>query len=595
MHMAWTKVLALSLAVAPLPASIAAALTFPRLNKPAIAVDFAGADFVPVAATGSGLGTAGTLVVSGTLNVPSTQTCDTNPPPCIVFWKDEEVAAKLPRPTSRPVLRVLRADNVRSNSVHADRYRLTAFPTNPGVLVGGGVVDAQGDVWVYAEGHASYDRFHVDPSDPNADPTRIPLPVPFPAAPTFYWEQVQGCLNGCLRNSSAAAEDFLAPGLADDPKGRIWQVEGGPPEVNRITFPNHHRVLSYSTVNHHFQFYNIPGDDDGAEGLAWDRARHVIWMTAIRTSCGSTVMTPARLIRFDPDDPAHPANDGTVPFPTPVPGVCSLPPIYDCPPPHASCTCPAAPGVCLDGSGRNCFADDDCAGSTEICPFNAPTPGCRFMEYPLPGEFWPAHVAVDKQGLVWFADYFCGARLGRLDPADGSVQFFPLPQGRSPACFDTPFPWDVRLDRQGGIVVTEFGNDRVVRFDPHLLGSASLDCHDLDAAGNNPCLRVFPVPEDDPTTETILTVAFDRHKNVWFSQGGPVEPNAPQSVGYVWKSRYVVMFPPLSLLDAGGPPSCPLFGSGKAFEGAGVGSGPGKDEIWTVDACAKLLVRLQKQ
>src|SRR5262249_55735169 len=208
---------------------------------------------------------------------------------------------------SRPVLRVIRADNLRSNAVHADSYRLTAFPTNPGPLPGGGIVDALGDVWVYSEGHGSFDRFHVDPVNPNADPTRIPLPDPVPAAPTFYSEF---CPGGCMTNLSQAAEDFLAPTLADDPKGRIWQVEGGPPEVNRITLPNHHRVLSYSTVSHNFQFYNIPGDDDGAEGLAWDRARHVIWMTAVRSSCGSAVMTPARLIRFDPDDPAHPANDG---------------------------------------------------------------------------------------------------------------------------------------------------------------------------------------------------------------------------------------------------------------------------------------------
>jgi hypothetical protein len=310
-------------------------------------------------------------------------------------------------------------------------------------------------------------------------------------------------------------------------------------------------------------------------------------------------MTPARLIRFKPDDPANPPNDGTVPFPVPVPGTCSLPPIYDCPP-SGTCTCPSAPGVCLDGSNRNCFADSDCTATDQICGFVAgvsPPPACRFVEYPLPSVFWPAHLAVDRSGFVWFTEYFLDNRIGRLDPDTGAVDFFPLPLARNPTYGRTSSPWDLRIDRRGSIAVTETTDNAVSRLDPRLIGR--FDCHQLDGAGQNPCLTEFPSPTDDPTSNDDggpYTLTFDRSGNTWFSQMATAVGSAsPQTVGYVRNWKYVVMFPPLSLLDTGGGPCPPAFGSMPAFEGGGIGTGVAKNDVWTTDACRRQLVRLQKQ
>src|SRR5262249_30063302 len=252
-----------------------------------------------------------------------------------------------------------------------------------------------------------------------------------------------------------------------------------------------------------------------------------------------------------------------------------------------------------------CFADTDCTGSSQICGFvpGVPPPaGCRFVEYPLPGLFWPAHLAVDPAGLVWFADYFLANRIGRLDPDTGSVDYFPLPLARNPTFPGTLFagasmPWDVRIDRRGSIAITETTDNAVSRIDPRLLGR--FDCHQLDGTGQSPCLEEFPSPADDPTTTQDggpFTLTFDRSGNTWFCQMGPAVGSAsPQTVGYVRKWKSAVRFPARSRLDAGGGPCSAAFGPVPAFEGAGIGVGSAKNDVWTVDACRRQLVRLQRQ
>jgi hypothetical protein len=233
--------------------------------------------------------------------------------------------------------------------------------------------------------------------------------------------------------------------------------------------------------------------------------------------------------------------------------------------------------------------------------------------------FLPGHVAVHPaDGSIWYASYWGGNHLGRLDPDTGVFTLFPLPAPRAPAgcdssacvcstahmkpeclscCIHLLFgagPWDLEVTNAGDVAFTEFHAGAVGRFRLSELHNPA--CTVLDAGGQNPCIDELVVTSPGLRVHSL---ALDRDQNVWFTQDGPISgASARMSLGYVlpdWKGY--VLLPPLSLY--------PFFNSNGgychtdpqafvSFTGAGIAIDPDTQAIWFADYCRKRLGRLRR-
>jgi hypothetical protein len=572
----------------------------PQPTYPALAI-LSGSNFIPVSVTGSGFGTGAesTLEVQDsatTLSIAGTTTCGgTVVHTCIVRWADDWVIAKLPTSMTQARLRIVAgvcpancSEYIRAQYYTYDyaktRTSMNELANTP-LAIATDPDDPLHRVWLNDEHH---DRFKVLTPGQSAT-ADLPLSHP-PMQPPFY----TGYLGVPVQsNVSSAGEDTMI-----DPHGRVWFTEGGwgPPDG----YWNTSRVVMYRydignpAVIAESRVYTIPGHSPGVLSLAYEQdylpGKDRVWYSVHALKPFFTLI-PARIGWFDPDEPGL-AHDGTREFTTST-----------CVP--FSCTDGSGAHCCADNTTRRCSIDLHCTLSNQVCYNDAPpNPSCAFHEYQLPAvTFEPGHIARDADGAIWYADYWGGSNLGRLDPVTGVTTLYPLGDdpNRGPQWLLGSAPWELQIAANDDIIVNEYSDLTINRFDITRVGDAA--CETLVGL-QNPCVISVNVP-GPATGYAQHTVYLDRAENVWFdtNSGQNADPTAVATAGYVkrdWKAA--VLFPPLTLLPmapgelvAGGActnpndPNDPFRG----FHGAGVSVDYATDDIWFADFCRERLSRLK--
>jgi len=110
--------------------------------------------------------------------------------------------------------------------------------------------------------------------------------------------------------------------------------------------------------------------------------------------------------------------------------------------------------------------------------------------FDVPRGSQPHDVAPAPDGTVWYTAQAKG-ELGRLDPASGRIDRFPLGRGSA--------PHGVIVGPDGAAWVTDGGLNAIVR---------------VDAATK--AVKVFPLPRGTPYTN-LNTAAFDRNGILWYT------------------------------------------------------------------------------
>jgi len=582
-------------------------------SKRALAVRTTGSAFLALAVTGEDFGAAGPgsqIEIIGKqggapviLAIPSTDQR-------VVVWGDEQVVVKLPSDLDGAratiVTPVDRSRRVRADYYAHDQYdtRAVSGPNDsPAILI----VDGAGRAWVNAEFKSN--RYFFDPALGALRPAlypQAPPPPPFQQLCNPLTTPIT-CFPGVDPPSAAA--------IALDDQGRVWLPEGGwtpAPDVTR----NHARVVMYDPAGHVVRLYNLPGDHNGVQGIAWDRVRRRVWVAQTNELRFGTY---GNLLKFDPEGVPH--EDFTWDFTSPPP---SAPSQFTFP---ATATCngatPTTFGTCSNAPAQPCADPDDCVRAELFCaPGVTDDSGC-YRQYPL-GIGQPAHVTVHPDGHVWFAVYgfAFGTQLGRLDPTTGGVELFPLALPPFTPSVPIPFglvfglriaPWDIQVGRDGSIVATEFSANRIAVFAKRSMGST--DClslsppegescdavHEPDGSitlnprCTNPCIveRLVPGTFEPDASNPPLTYravgtlggfAIDRRRNVWMRYG------------YMDRRGAFYLMPPL--LELYRTPSTPVgdFPTG-TFLHDGIGD-PSIDDktgdIWAADYRGHRLNRLRR-
>jgi streptogramin lyase len=406
---------------------------------------------------------------------------------------------------------------------------------------------------------------------------------------------------------SAGGEDVIV-----DPRGVVWMTQGGwsPIPGPADSFPDHSRIVAWDPATGLFSVYNVPGDRNGVTGVAWDEARHRVWFTETARTSGGFFPLVAQRARIASFDPARIAPDNQSDF-------------------VSSALCnqrgSGMTGTCSNVSSRACLRDSDCVFAEQICPPGAADDAACFHEYELPAAtpayFQPAHLAMHPDGSVWFTQYWAGNAVGRLDPASGQFQLFPLaaPEAQSscnyggcscfcaatdPTCVKCDNyccqlsslgsgPWFIAPVGSAGFWITEYFNSAIAL----VVASGAPSCTSLDANGHNPCVVERIVPGVNHALQTIHSLAPDAGNRVWFTQGGGTDQiGDPASVGYLDTDFQMRLFPPLSLypMTSDGT-NCEPAGHFVSFNGAGITVDQGSGAVWFADYCRRRLGRLTRR
>jgi streptogramin lyase len=433
--------------------------------------------------------------------------------------------------------------------------------------------DADGRVWVNEE-------FHLQLKGVDPPSTIVVEDIPQAAGPGIFAQTTFGDTPSHIAT--------LGEAITVTPDGRVWFTESGPSPYNG-TNPNHSRVIAYDPETRAMSVYNVPGDGNGVIGVAWDAARGRIWFTQARRSVlvglEHVIALEARLTSFDPQR--------IPPDPT-----FAFAPVETCVVPGGETV-----GACSATTTRACLTDHDCVLATQVCPPGVVDDAACFHEYALPEVTLPAHAMVHSDGSIWYAAYWGGNHVGRLDPATGNVSTFPLsePDGLA-ACdfdscgcfFDPPVPcpahccqfqllhwapWSVIEEpTSGDVLFCGQTSLQVARIDGGAAGDSR--CAALDG-GENPCVEEWTVPSLDPLANLVHSIARGPDGRIWVSASPGLHENRNagdlSSIGFLDPaSDRIVMFPPISrypFADATG------F---LAFGGAGIAIAP-DGAIWFAD------------
>ncbi|HET9599761.1 MAG TPA: hypothetical protein VFP65_29575 [Anaeromyxobacteraceae bacterium] len=500
----------------------------------------------------------------------------------VVSWTDARVVLRAPGAAAAAArFEVCTSGAHLAGAVTRWAYDHVDVPPSPGTSAAPLAValDAAGRLFLNEEFHT---RFHVlegaaapggaQSSAPGeaqgsapgeAQSSWLAIDLPQAAGPGIFAQTVFG--------DTPSRIATLGEAVAVDPRGRAWFGEAGPAPY-RGPNANHARVGAYDPATGRLDLWAVPGDANGVVGVAWDEGRRRVWFSQARRSSRGTapgVALEARLTSFDPD--SVPADGGDLAF---APG--------------EACLVPAGAGVgaCSATASRRCVTDADCALADRVCPPGAgDRPGC-FREYELPsalGVELPSQLLVHSDGSLWYSAYWGGRHVGRLDPATGAVDAWPLP---APAgqrscsyagcdCFAADparrcaahccqylllgaGPWSLVEGAGGEVFGCGQASLALFRVDASAPGRPA--CRALDAGGANPCVTVWPVPGASPGSDLLHSIALDAAGRVWFTLSPAVgherDPAHPASVGWLDPgSGRVFLFPPLSaygMEDAGG-------------------------------------------
>ena len=267
---------------------------------------------------------------------------------------------------------------------------------------------------------------------------------------------------------SAFGEDIT---VSDD--GKVWFTQGGAPHYRGEYF-NTSRVVQYDPAAEKFACFNAPIDNANVIGVVIDEPRGMIWYS-------EGIVSGNAITGFAPDS---------------TPSDCSFDP-YD---------------------------EDRPRG--DVCPQDGPTDSCH-RRFTVPGPHpYPAHLALDEEGNIWFTEYWQN-RIGRLTPETGEIVELPLPESIArefPGSWFGSGPWELTFDEHGDLWVDEFFDATIVRVKPSLM--ASKDCERLDADGQNPCIEEMLVASDGADGKTLHTLSIGVEGLIWFAVGsGRDAPN----------------------------------------------------------------------
>jgi streptogramin lyase len=595
-------------------ASVGAHAARIQANSPALAVvtgngDDAGGAFLALSVTGTGFGAAPSglrLHVDGMQSTQRVAYDLASTDQRIAVWTDVQIVAKLPADLTRARATVLgptgRSPRLAVSYFTHESYDTTAAagPNGPPTHI---AIDLTGRVWVNPEFKRNY--YYYDP----ASDAVVPAPYPAPMAPPPF--QVFLGANWVPSMSPIGGE-----GIVIDDRGRIWLPESGP----AVGPPRDHgRIVMYDPPNSQIRVYDLPGDLNGFLGITWDVGRRRVWVSqtnSVAYGIGSA------LVSFDPE---------RVPFETFswTPGV-QAQTVQSTFAFATTATCDTDGsdqyGACSNAPTHACQSVEDCVRADLICPPGTVDDSGCFHEYPV-GVYQPAHMAVHPDGHVWFAEYAAGVggAIGRLDPSSGAVEHFPLapapysPRGRIPLGlfgYVLVAPWDIQVAPDGSIVATEYAANRIARFSFRSMRDTT-QCHQLSAPGVdpsacqasydpstasislqdprcvNPCIQEMLVPgmwvsngSNPPITHLsegrLLTIAFDRQRNIWFDQG------------YLDRHDKFHLWPPLLAMTAT-PTESGLASTAFSGIGGGVAVDPRSGEIWGADYVGRRLNRLHPE
>jgi len=204
------------------------------------------------------------------------------------------------------------------------------------------VRDGAGTTWVNEEFHLQLKRLS------SAGQWAPSSPIPQVAGDgIFAWLTDE--YGDLQKRFAALGEDIIV-----DTLGRVWFSESGSAPYDGV-HQNHSRIVMFDPGTQQFQAYNVPGDNNGVYGLAWDATWQRIWFTQGRRSIrdANGVEHVAQRARITSFLPAYTPHDNFFAF-TPV----------------ETCNVPDGQyvGTCSTHTFRSCITGRDCVGVERICP-----------------------------------------------------------------------------------------------------------------------------------------------------------------------------------------------------------------------------------
>ena len=482
----------------------------------------------------------------------------------------------------------------------------------------------------------TYRHFDVPRSDPRTNPSPLDVAVDDRSRvvvneefhtqlkrldPAAGWEVFdlargpgKGMFASQLFGEGPTDVSMLGESVVVDPSGRAWATEGGW-MLYAGAYPNHSRIVMLGPEEEAPRIWPVPGNGNSVVGVAYDPATGRVWFTQAQRSrrVGGVehVAYPARLTSFDPS---------------------AIPPDADfdfAPREHCELAHGAQVGACSATRRRRCLDDADCVLADRVCHDDTSDERGCFREYPIPtppGEsplLLPGPLLRHSDGTIWYAGYLGGNYVGRFDPATRAFQRFPLarPPGekgcdfRGCMCFAPEGaqqracpahcclylligqgPWGLAEDADRGVAFCTQQGGSVSLLPRARIGDAR--CEALDAGGANPCLSQYPLPEYDPATTQLHSLARDAAGNLWFGEarvaGRDDDPARGASIGYAEAGTgRVILLPPLSLYPFTSSGSeCRPAGEPVGHSAAGIAFDPRTGSLWSADFCRKRLNRI---
>ena len=427
------------------------------------------------------------------------------------LWTNDRIELSLPPQVQSGQLSVI-VDDVFSAPVDLLVYSYTSIPIPTSLGTG----KRELAVAVAPDGTLWFNQeFHLELKalSPTVSPVYTAIEIP--------QAEGSGIFTMTLFSDSRSRISGWGEDIAVGSDGKVWFTQGGAFAYVGPYF-NTSRVVRYDPTTETFDCYNAPIDNAEAIGVLIDEPRQMIWYSEAGMESGNAIT-----------------------------------------------------GFTLNSTLSNCFFDpysDD--PRDELCS-DGPTDSCHWR-FPLPNQSsFPAHLALDQAGNIWFTEFW-GNSIGRLTPETGEIIKLPLPTPivqQGPGIWVGSGPWELTFDESGDLWVSEFFDATILRVRPSLL--TSQDCEQLDVNGQNPCIEEVLVAGDGSGDTTIHTVSTGADGLIWFGVS-----NDATKIGFISPAHdnAVVYLPAVE-------------GMGRA---AGIVQNPNSHAVWIAQAFDRQIGRLHE-